>query len=125
VELAARLLDQMQDGAPQVMMDVKVYEVTRTALRTFGLDLPLQFQMFNLTPGVIAAALGAGGQNLINQLFSSGAINQANSQAIQALIAQLQNQQNSIFNTPFATFGGGLTRFAVGVPPATARVTRS
>lgn len=123
VDAAARLLEQMQQGAPQVLLDVKVYEISRTALRTLGLDLPLQFQMFNLSSAAIAAALGGGGQDLINQLFSSGAINQANSQAIQALLAQLQNQQGSIFSTPFATFGGGMSRFAVGIPPATANLS--
>lgn len=116
VDAAAAWLEQFQQGAPQVMLDVTFYEVTNSALRDLGLQLPSQFTMFNLT----ASALALGGQNiqdLINQLFTSGGINQANSQALQGLLAQLGNQQNSIFNTPFATFGGGLTRMGLVIPP--------
>ena len=59
------------------------------------------------------AGLGPNAQNLINQLIASGGINQANSQAIQALLGQLQNQSSSILSQPFATFGGGLTLFGL------------
>jgi len=60
--------------------------------------------------------LALGGQNiqdLINQLIASGGINQAGSQAIQALLAQLGSQQNSISSHPLATFGSGLTLFGL------------
>src|SRR5260370_860818 len=102
---AETLLTGLQNGPPQVLLDVKVFQVSRNALRNMGIGLPTQFQMFNLTSAALAAAVaGLGGgntQNLINQLISGGGINQANSQAIQALLAQLQGQQNSILNTPF------------------------
>ncbi len=118
VDAAAEWLEQLQQGPPQVMLDVRFYEVSRTALRELGVNLPLQFQMFNATTA--ALTLGQGNtQDLINQLFTSGGINQANTQALQGLLGQLQNQQNSIFNTPFATFGGGLTRMGLVIPPAT------
>jgi Flp pilus assembly secretin CpaC len=116
VDLASQFIEQTQQGAPQVMLDVKLYEISHNALTKLGITLPLQFQMFDF--GAALAALGANNQDLINQLFSSGAINQANSTAIQALLAQLGNQQGSILNTPFATFGGGLTHFGVGIPAA-------
>jgi len=119
VDLAARFIEQTQQGPPEVMLDVKLYEVSRTALTKLGITLPLQFQMFDLA-GALAALAAGGNQDLINQLISSGAINQANNQAVQALLAQLQNQNNSILNTPFATFGGGLTHFGVGIPAAVA-----
>ena len=119
VEAAARFIEQTQEGVPQVMLDVRLYEVSRSALTQIGISLPLQFQMFDLA-GALAALAAGGNQNLIDQLISSGGINQANSQAIQALLAQLQNQQNSILKTPFATFGGGLTHFGVAIPSATA-----
>jgi Flp pilus assembly secretin CpaC len=64
-----------------------------------------------------------GGQNiqdLINQLISGGGINQANSTAISALLAQLQSQQNSIFSQPLATFGGGKTFMGLSLDQLTA-----
>jgi general secretion pathway protein D len=112
VEAAARLLESLSAGAPEVMLDMKVYEVSSSLLRQIGTALPTQFTMFNINPQLLAG-LGANAQNLINQLIASGGINQANSQAIQALLAQLANQSSSILSQPFATFGGGLTLFGL------------
>ena len=121
VEAAARILESLTSGRPEVLLDVRVYEVSSSLARQIGTTLPTQFTMFNISPALLAG-LGAGAQNLINQLIASGGINQANSTAIQALLAQLANQSNSLLQQPFATFGGGLTLFGltaggVGVTP--------
>ena len=108
VEAAARLLENLGNGGPEVLLDMKVYEVSYTLARQIGTALPTQFTLFNINPSLLAG-LGQNAQNLINQLIASGGINQANSTAIQALLAQLANQSNSILTQPFATFGGGLT----------------
>jgi tetratricopeptide (TPR) repeat protein len=106
---ATQFLGQMNTTRPEVMFDLKVFQVSHTYTKNIGLHVPDQFHLFNIP----AAALGAlGGQNiqdLINQLIASGGINQAGNQSIAALLAQLQGQQNSIFSQPLATFGGGLT----------------
>ena len=112
VEAAARLLENLSTGAPEVMLDMRVYEVSSTLARQIGTAWPTQFTMFNISPALLAG-LGQNTQNLINQLIASGGINQANSTAIQALLAQLANQSNSILSQPFATFGGGLTLFGL------------
>jgi len=112
VEAAARLLENLSTGGPEVLLDMKVYEVSAALARQIGTALPTQFTMFNLNPSLLAG-LGQNAQNLINQLIASGGINQANSTAIQALLAQLANQSNSILSQPFATFGGGLTLFGL------------
>jgi hypothetical protein len=106
---------------PQVMLEVKVYEANHSMLRNLGINLPLQFQMFNVSAEALALLQNTNIQDLINQLIASGGINQAGSTAISALLAQLQNQQNSLFQQPFALFGGGSTLFALVVPAATAR----
>jgi len=67
------------------------------------------FNLFNIPVAALTALGGQSIQSLINQLVSSGGINQAGNSTIAALIAQLQSQQNSIFSQPVATFGGGLT----------------
>ena len=109
VEAASQMIESLAGGRPQVMLDVRVYQISSSLVRQLGMQLPNQFTMFNISPALIAS-LGAGAQNLINQLIASGGINQANSQAIQALLAQLQQStQNPLLSTPFATFGGGLT----------------
>jgi type II secretory pathway component GspD/PulD (secretin) len=100
-----------------------VYQISHTLLRQLGANLPTQFSLFNISPALIAG-LGAGAQDLINQLIASGGINQANAQAIQALLAQLQSSNsgssaNSLLSMqPFATFGGGLTLMGLNGTPS-------
>jgi general secretion pathway protein D len=123
VEAASQMIESLVGGRPQVMLDVRVYQVSSSLVRQLGMQLPNQFNIFNISPALVAS-LGAGAQDLVNQLIASGGINQANSQAIQALLSQLQQStQNPIFTTPFATFGGGLTLTGVsGTPPITANL---
>jgi Flp pilus assembly secretin CpaC len=117
------MIESLVGGRPEVMLDVRVYQISSSLVRQLGMQLPSQFNIFNISPSLIAS-LGVGAQDLINQLIASGGINQANSQGIQALLAQLsQSTQNPIFSTPFATFGGGLTLTGVsGTPPITANL---
>jgi len=126
LDAATRLLESLDISRPQVMLEIQVYQVSHSLLRNLGLDLPLQWQMFNLGGAALALLQQPGVQDLINQLIASGGINQANTTAIAALLQQLQSQsQNPLLSTPFGTFGGGLTRFAVPFPPATANFSLS
>ena len=121
---ATRFLESLGEGRPQVLLDVKVFEVSRTALRNLGVQLPAQFQMFNLPSlaGLLTASPSLLSQ--INQLIASGGINQANTTAVAALLAQAQAQSlNPLLTTPFFTFGGGISLMAVTVPPATLNVS--
>ena len=94
---------------PQVMFDIRVYQINHQFTREIGMHIPYTFNLFNI-PAVALAGLGGQNiQSLINQLISSGGINQAGNTALSSLLAQLGGQQNSIFSQPLATFGGGLT----------------
>jgi hypothetical protein len=112
VEAAGQLLESLAGGRPEVLLDMRVYEISSSFLRQLGTTPPAQFNLFNISPALIAG-LGQNSQNLINQLIASGGINQANSTAIQALLASLSSQASSILSTPFATFGGGATLFGL------------
>ena len=109
LEAATRFLEGLDQPRPEVLLELRTYEVSHTLTRNFGVHIPNQFKLFNIPAGALAALGGQNIQSLINQLISGGGINQANSTAISALLAQLQSQQNSIFSQPLATFGGGLT----------------
>ena len=103
-----------------MLLDIQTFEIDRSVLRNLGMQLPLQYNIINLSQ--IAALLAAQPniQQLINQLIASGGINQANSTALQALLAQLQSSSvNTLLTTPFATFGGGITLTGVTIPPGT------
>ena len=116
---ATQLLENLVQARPEVLLDVRVYQISQTLLRQLGANLPTQFTLFNISPQLIAG-LGVGAQDLINQLIASGGINQANSTAIQALLGQLAQNSgaNSLLNMqPFATFGGGLTFMGLNAQP--------
>jgi len=109
LEAATRLLEQLNSTPPEVVFDVQVMEVSHTYATNIGLHIPNQFNLFNIPAAALAQLGGQNLQSLINQLISSGGINQAGNSTIAALLAQLQGQSNSIFSQPLATFGGGLT----------------
>jgi general secretion pathway protein D len=109
LEACSKLLEQLSNERPQVMLDVRVFQINHQLTRNIGVHIPNTFNMYNIPA---AALVGLAGQNisqLINQLIASGGINQAGSSALSGLLAQLGGQQNSIFSQPLATFGGGLT----------------
>lgn len=109
LEAAAQLIASVNVARPEVLLDMNVYEVSSSLLRKLGNNVTTQWTLYNLSPALLGSLAGVS-PNLINQLISSGGINQANSQAISALLAQLQQSMLSpILSTPVATFGGGLT----------------
>lgn len=109
VDACAQLLADLDNPKPQVMFDVRVFQISHKLTRNIGLHIPNTFNLYNI-PAIALAGLG--GQNiqqLINQLIASGGINQAGSSSLAGLLSQLTGQQSSIFSQPLATFGGGLT----------------
>ena len=115
LEAATQFLGQLNSPRPEVMLDLKVFQVSHTYMRQIGLHVPNTFNLFNIPASALAALAGQNIQSLINQLIASGGINQAGNQTISALLAQLQSQANSIFSQPVATFGGGLTFFGLSL----------
>lgn len=109
VEACARLLEQLSSERPQVMFDVRVFQISHQLTRNMGVHIPNTFNLFNIPAAALAGLAGQNIQQLINQLISSGGINQVGSSALSGLLSQLGGQQNSIFSQPLATFGGGLT----------------
>jgi tetratricopeptide (TPR) repeat protein len=105
----AQLMDQLNNGRPQVMLDVRIFQISHQFARNTGVHFPNTFNMYNIPAAALAGLAGQNIQQLINQLISSGGINQAGNSTIAGILAQLQGQQNSIFSQPLATFGGGLT----------------
>jgi general secretion pathway protein D len=123
LETATEFLGQMNSPRPEVMLDLKVFQVSHTYMRNIGLHVPDNFNLFNIPVAALAALGGQNIQTLINQLISSGGINQAGNQTIAALLAQLQSQQNSIFSQPLATFGGGLTLMGLSLDQLSAALS--
>ncbi len=120
LDAATAFLESFDSSRPQVMLEFQVFEVSSSLARSFGINMPLQWQTFTLGAAALQLLQQPNVQDLINQLIASGGINQANSTAISALLAQLQSQsQNPLLKQPFATFGGGQTLMAIPWPPTT------
>lgn len=117
-----KLLKQMGDGNPQVALQIEIYEIDHNFTRQIGMHLPDTFNLYNIPVAAIAALGGQSIQSLVNQLISSGGINQAGSSALSGLLAQLQGQ-GGIFSQPLATFGGGLTFSGVSLDQLTAALS--
>jgi general secretion pathway protein D len=108
-----KLLRQLTTDRPQVSLDIEVYQISHDFMQEIGIHTPDTFTMYNIPVAAVAAAAAAlGGQSissLVNQLISSGGINQAGSSALSGILSQLQSQTSGIFSQPLATFGNGLT----------------
>ncbi len=128
LQAATQFLAQLNAPPPEVLFDLKVFEVSHSYMRTIGLHVPDVFNLYNIPASALAAlaaSLGSSGntQSLINQLISGGGINQAGNQTLSALLAQLQSQQGSIFSQPLATFGGGLTLMGLSLDQLSAALS--
>lgn len=114
LDAATQLIESLNVARPEVLLDMNVYQISSSLMRKLGNNPTTQWTMYNISPALLASLATAANSNLINQLIASGGINQANSQAISALLAQLQQStQNPILSQPLATFGGGITFFGV------------
>jgi type II secretory pathway component GspD/PulD (secretin) len=110
LEACSKLMEQLSNERPQVMLDIQVIQINHQLTRNIGVHIPNTFTMFNIPAAALAGLGGASITDLINQLIASGGINQVGSTALSGLLAQLGGTQgNSIFSQPLATFGGGLT----------------
>jgi general secretion pathway protein D len=120
VDAATQFLQSLGAGRPQVLFEVKAYEVSNSLTRQIGVHAPLELQVFNV-PTEAQKLLGNQNINdIINQLISSGLINQGNTTQIAALIAQFLGQNSSpLLSGTLLLFGGGITQSAIPIPGTT------
>jgi type II secretory pathway component GspD/PulD (secretin) len=124
LDAVTQFLQALKDQLPEVVFQVDVFQISRNYTRAIGASIPTQFQVFNIPTEVRSLTSSGSAQSLINQLVSSGLINQSNTTAIAGLIGQLLGQQNSLLSQPFAVFGGGITFSALTIPAASFNFSR-
>jgi Flp pilus assembly secretin CpaC len=127
IDAATDFISSMNLARPQVMLDMRVYEINHNFLHDLGITLPTQFQLINIPNALLNSIqnqpdLQAQIQKIEQQIQQNG-LTADLQQAINALLAQLAAQQGSqisqLLKSPFVLFGGGISRFAVVIPPAT------
>ena len=102
-----RTLQDLLDGKSEVLLDVKVYEVQNTKTSLVGVQPPQSTTLFNV-PTELNSVI-AGNSSLVQQIISSGLASAGDYAAIAAILIASGEVSSSILNSPFATFGGGLT----------------
>ena len=116
VEAASSLLDNLMDAKPELMLDVKEYEIDTDNLRAMGMNLPTSFTVFNI-PSEIRRVLGPGAQSVIDQLNRTGTIDPSTISS-----SALSNLAGSPLLLPFIFFGKGNGLTGVTVSPISARL---
>ncbi|HZD96433.1 MAG TPA: hypothetical protein VE133_19385, partial [Candidatus Sulfotelmatobacter sp.] len=116
VEAASSLIDHLMDAKPEMLIDVKEYEIDTDKLRALGLDLPTSFQVFNI-PSEIRRVLGPNAQPVIDQLNQTGTIDPSKISS-----SSLSNLAGSPLLAPFVFFGKGLGLTGITVPSISAKL---
>jgi hypothetical protein len=102
-----RTLTSLMQGESQILLDVKMYEISRTRTVDQGVLLPSGTTIFNV-PSEVRNIIN-GNQSLVQQIISSGLAAPNDYIAIAALLIASGQVTGTVFNQPFAYFGGGLT----------------
>jgi general secretion pathway protein D len=110
VEAVASLLDNLMDAKPELMIDVKEFEIDTDKSRNIGLNLPTSFNVFSI-PAEIRKVLGPDAQPVIDQLSQTGTIDPSKISA-----SDLSNLAGSPLLAPFIFFGKGNGLTGIAVP---------
>jgi type II secretory pathway component GspD/PulD (secretin) len=119
VEIAASLLDSLMEAKPELMVDVREYEVDTDNLTNIGLNLPTSFTVFNV-PSEIRRVLGPDAQRVIDQLNRTGTIDPSTISA-----SDLSNLAGSPLLAPFVIIGKGNGLTGISTPPISATAVLS
>jgi hypothetical protein len=102
-----RTLTGLMQGQSQILLDVKMYEISRTRTTDQGVILPSGTTLFNI-PSEVRNIINSN-QSLVQQIISSGLAAPNDYIAIAAILIASGQVTGTVFNQPFAYFGGGLT----------------
>ncbi len=119
IDLIGPMLDEIMAAKPEVLVDIKAYEVNLDKLRQYGLDLPNDFSIFNI-PFEIYRVLGPAAQPIIDQLLKTGTIDPTRVPA-----GALSALQGSPLLAPFIFFGGGYGLTGISTPPISGHLSFS
>lgn len=114
-------ISRLYEEKPEVVIDVRVYQVNNSRQVTLGTQLPQQFTLFNV-PSQLTSIISSN-QSTISQLVSSGLVNPGDLAAIAGLLVGLGLASGSILSQPFAMFGNGLTLSGLSFGAATANAS--
>jgi general secretion pathway protein D len=92
---------------PEVMLDIRVYQLDDYRQEDLGVAFPQTLNVFNVS-SQLTSIINAN-QSTVAQLIASGLVNPGDLAGIAALLVGLGLVNGTVFNQPFALFGNGLT----------------
>jgi type II secretory pathway component GspD/PulD (secretin) len=122
VSVATQLLDQLEQPQGEMVLEMEVLEVDRTAARQLGITPPESATAFTLTPQQLQTAQQStqGLISVIQQLFgSTSGTSGLSASQIASLVGSGQLGLGSLI-PPLVAFGGGRTTFLATLPGAAA-----
>ncbi len=100
-------LEGLYRQKPDVILDVKVYQIDDSRQENLGVAFPQTLSVFNVTSQL--NSIISSNQSTIQQLIASGLVNPNDLAAIAALLVGEGLVTGTVLNQPFALFGNGLT----------------
>lgn len=101
-------LVDLLEGRSQVLLELRLYQIARTRMTNIGAQLPQQTTIFNVPTEV--NQIIQNNQSEVQQIISSGLANAGDDVAIVAILVATGALSGTVFNQPFALFGGGITQ---------------
>jgi general secretion pathway protein D len=102
LKAATQFLGQIKGEKPEVMLDLQVFQLSRTYTRQIGLHVPDSFNLYSL-----GAALSG--------------VNSGESEA--TILTTLESEDSSILSNPLTTFGGGISFFGLSLDQLSAELS--
>ena len=94
-------------GKSEVHLELRMYEIDKTKATNVGVILPTSTTVFNV-PSEVNSVL-SNNASLVNEILASDPSLAGNYTAILAALIASGALTGTVFNNPFAVFGGGLT----------------
>jgi type II secretory pathway component GspD/PulD (secretin) len=102
LKAATQFLRKMTGEKPEIMLDLQVFQLSRTYARQIGLHVPDSFNLYSL-----GAALSG--------------VNSGESEA--TILSTLESEDSSILSNPLTTFGGGISFFGLSLDQLSAELS--
>lgn len=102
---------EMLSGRSELQLEVRMYEIDKTRTTDVGLVLPSSMTAFNVSSEL--NSILTNNASLIKQLIASDPALAGNYAGILAALIASGALTGTVFNSPFAVFGGGLTETGV------------
>jgi general secretion pathway protein D len=111
LDLLNQVYAELLDGRSEIQLEVRLYEIDKTKATNVGVILPASATMFNV-PSEINSIL-QNNSSLVSQLLQEYPSLAGNDEAIIAALIASGALTGTVFNSPFALFGGGLTEMGL------------